>query len=141
MPTITLTNNDDLLDNSANGPDLQVDTIHALEGNDTILSSNDDDVIYGGAGNDSIASSGGNPGFGGVIGGDLVYGGDGDDIINTIIPIPGAPGGGVPSSLGDTVFGGAGNDFISGAVAGVSSPTDTLSGDEGNDTRQRIRRR
>ena len=134
MPTITLTNSDDILDNSANGPDLQVDTIVALDGNDTILSSNDDDVIYGGAGNDSIASSGANPGFGGVIGGDLVYGGDGDDIINTIIPIPGAPGGGVASSFGDTVFGGAGNDLIIGAVAGVASPTDTLFGGTGNDT-------
>ena len=102
MPTITLTNDDDVLDRSGNGPDLQVDTIVALDGNDTILSSNDDDVIYGGAGNDSIASSGANPGFGGAVGGDLVYGGDGDDIINTIIPIPGAPGGGIASSIGDT---------------------------------------
>ena len=73
MPTITLTANDDVLDNSGVANDGLVDTIVALGGNDTTIGSNDEDLIYGGAGTDSLSSGRGI---------NTIFGGDGDDIID-----------------------------------------------------------
>lgn len=128
----TPTENDDILDFGSDPFDGQVETISALGGDDSIIGTNFDDVIFGGDGADTITSNGAFQGFPGgpPPGGDLVYGGDGDDVITT--EFPGVPG--FSSSIGDTVFGGSGNDFILGAVAGAISPTDTLDGGLGNDT-------
>ena len=127
MPTTTLTTGNDTINNNSVFTGLDVQTIVALAGDDTIIGSNfGDDVIYGGDGADSITSNGALS-FGN---GDLVYGGDGDDIINTDLL-----SGGV-STIADTVFGGAGNDFIVGAIfsVGTHRPTDSLFGGTGNDT-------
>ena len=129
MPTITLTNNDDLLDNTNVVADNTVDTIVGLDGNDTIIGSQGDDLIYGGNGADSISSN-----FAllaPTVGGDTVYGGAGDDIITTFNSVFG-----VSSSVGDTVYGGIGNDSILGAVNSnnVGQDLDFLFGGAGNDT-------
>ncbi|MEM1161702.1 MAG: Hint domain-containing protein [Pseudomonadota bacterium] len=109
MATFTLTANDDVLDNSAQLPDIDpgtgqdiTDVIYAGAGNDSVLGSGIasfplSDLIYGGTGIDTLS---------GGFGANTVFGGAGDDVLDSrnIIPSPGV----------DTVYGGAGNDSIFG---------------------------
>ncbi|MEM9061765.1 MAG: Hint domain-containing protein [Pseudomonadota bacterium] len=119
MPTITLTNNDDVLDLSGDANDTLVDTILALDGNDTIIGSNDDDLIYGGNGTDSLSTGQGV---------NQIFAGDGDDIIdNFFTAADGGPATG--GSLVDTLDGGLGNDSIIG-----SQGDDVIYGGDGADT-------
>jgi len=76
------------------------------EGNDTILGTNNADIISGQLGNDSVLAGGGE---------DTIFGGEGDDILT---------GG----QSNDVIEGGAGDDFIFGALG-----NDTATGGEGAD--------
>ncbi|MGH7217384.1 MAG: calcium-binding protein, partial [Nitrospiraceae bacterium] len=90
--------------------------IHALGGNDTVLSGAGDDQLYGDGGDDQVFGFGGNDRlYGGsgndtlngddsdtaVSGNDFLDGGDGDDILQG-------------SAGSDIVFGGIGNDSLNG---------------------------
>jgi Ca2+-binding RTX toxin-like protein len=99
----------------------------ALDGNDSILTGNGADIVYGNGGNDTIRS---NEGGDTVIGGvgsdslqatgnwtDLIFANEGDDTVQA-------------ASGSDTVFAGQGNDQVSGGATGGQ----LLQGNEGNDT-------
>ncbi|WP_333804286.1 calcium-binding protein [Sulfurospirillum sp.] len=90
--------------------------VHALGGNDVIVSGAGNDIIYGEKGNDAIVSGGGN---------DTLYGGDGADALQ------GQDG-------NDTLYGGDGNDELYGQlgddVMDGGSGNDLLEGRSGNDT-------
>ncbi|RYG92158.1 tandem-95 repeat protein [Loktanella sp. IMCC34160] len=105
---------DDLDGNGdSNGPgedlvtDNNMDTLYGGAGNDIITGNDDDDVLYGGTGNDSLD---------GGVDEDVLYGGDGDDTLT------GGQG-------NDMLYGGFGNDlFIGGdaddVVVGGEDPDD-----------------
>ena len=73
-------------------PDNGLDTIHGGEGHDVIYGQDDDDILYGDAGNDTID---------GGIDEDSIYGGDGDDSL-------------LGGQGDDLIDGGAGNDRMFG---------------------------
>ncbi|WP_420860155.1 Hint domain-containing protein [Marivivens marinus] len=87
--------------------DNNMDTLYGGAGNDIITGNDDDDVLYGGTGNDSLD---------GGVDEDVLYGGDGDDTLT------GGQG-------NDMLYGGFGNDlFIGGdaddVVVGGEDPDD-----------------
>lgn len=57
------------------------DVIFGQEGNDTIHGGAGDDAIYGGSGNDTLYGDAGNDYIDGGAGADTIYGGEGNDII------------------------------------------------------------
>jgi Ca2+-binding RTX toxin-like protein len=79
---------------------------YALKGNDKLVGSNADDMMYGGAGKDVLTGNGGSDDMTGGIGNDKLTGGDGNDDMD----------------------GGAGNDKLSGGGG-----RDYLFGDTGDD--------
>ena len=136
MPTttITLTNNDDVLDLGTPAGNQTVVVTFGGDGADSIVGVQGDDLIYGGEGADTISSNFAvqTP----SVQGDTVYGGGGDDVITTFGTDP-ATGqqGTTASAIGDLVYGGAGNDSILGARDFVLPiDTDTLYGGDGSDT-------
>ena len=80
--------------------------INGGDGNDTILGTNNTDIIGGQLGNDSVLAGGGD---------DRIFGGDGNDILTA-------------GQGNDVIDGGAGDDFIFGALG-----NDTATGGEGAD--------
>ncbi|MEO5378480.1 MAG: VCBS domain-containing protein, partial [Magnetococcus sp. DMHC-6] len=103
--------NDDTLVGSNNS-----DIINALYGNDLIFGKGGEDIIKGKMGNDTIFGQLGNDAFiNGGYGNDMIFGGSGDDLI-------------YGSKGSDTIFGGSGNDRISGG-----SGFDTIIGGYGAD--------
>ena len=86
------------------------DTIYGGAGNDNIDGKKGDDIIYGDAGNDYLYGNAGN---------DTIYGGDGDDQI-------------LPYSGNDTVYAGAGNDYIK-MSGNANGDTNYLYGEAGDD--------
>jgi Ca2+-binding RTX toxin-like protein len=124
-PTHVLgTNKDDVFNSSASSVGR---VIFGLNGDDTLVGSEGDDVICGGNGSDNIAGVGGNDRVFGDNGDDLVsggrdkdeiHGGNGDDILQ------GATG------SGDSLFGERGDDRIGGGG-------DFCDGGPGNDVNVR----
>ena len=124
---VPCTDQDDLVDHVTAGL-IDPDLIHALAGNDTILSGLGDDRVYGDAGDDQIIAGDGddildggdgNDGINGEAGDDLVRGNAGDDRL-------------VGGDGNDTLIGGGGNDTLSGGDfndPGVKQ----MSGGSGND--------
>ncbi len=111
--TVTGGGGDDSIDGSflnESEPWLLMETGHhelnGGDGNDTILGTNDADLIGGQDGNDSVLAGGGY---------DTIFGGEGNDILT---------GG----QHDDVIDGGAGDDFIFGALG-----NDTATGGEGRD--------
>ncbi len=113
--------------------------IHALGGNDTVISGEGDDQLYGDDGDDRLEGSGGH---------DRLYGGAGNDTINgdTSFALTGGNdyldgGEGDDLLLGnagsDVILGGAGNDNLNGddgqAETAGSYGTDFLYGGDGDD--------
>ncbi|MDB9510920.1 hypothetical protein PN499_06980 [Kamptonema animale CS-326] len=86
------------------------------KGNDTVSSSSDNEIVYGGKGNDEIDGGGGNDSLRGDKDEDTVIGGDGDDWL----------WGGQEN---DSIVGGSGNDNLYG-----DRGIDTLTGGDGTDT-------
>lgn len=103
----------------------------AFDGNDLILTGGGSDYANGNAGNDTIN---------GQSGSDRLYGGLGSDLISGDDPDDGIPGNDhLNGNKGnDTLHGGGGNDDIHGGQDNDSlmgeDGNDTLSGDVGNDT-------
>ena len=92
------------------------DFIYGFAGNDIIDGNLGDDQIYGGSGNDSLEGNGGNDFIYGDEGNDTILGGEGNDTLD------GRNG-------DDFVYGNQGNDIIYG-----DSGNDILDGREDNDT-------
>ena len=108
-----------------NNPTLKI-IVHAGNGDDTLLGSNDlPDSLDGGDGNDSIVGNGGNDTLLGGNGADSITGGIGDDSIDA--------GDGQDTVDGndgnDTILAGNGQDSVNG-----SNGNDSISGDDGADT-------
>ena len=122
----------DLVDNNdgrnVQGTTGNADLIYAGAGDDTVLSAEGNDIVYGGTGRDSIDSGAGDDTIHAEEGNDTVFGGSGNDLIDL---------GEGDDSLGnwtsdagdDTILGGAGNDAV---IAGGGN--DSVSGGDGNDT-------
>ncbi|HEY9850795.1 MAG TPA: calcium-binding protein [Leptolyngbyaceae cyanobacterium] len=88
----------------------------ALGGNDSIVGSEDAEIIFTNMGQDTISGGGGNDTLFGGKDRDVLKGDNGDDYLN--------------GNIGqDLIFGGNGNDFIRGG-----KDEDLLIGGEGNDT-------
>ena len=118
MPTITLTNGNDTTILTGLSDDGLIDTIVALDGDDSVLGDGtgvtdlEGDLIYGGLGNDTLS---------GAFGAATIYGGEGDDLLDNR---------NTSASLGiDTVYGGIGNDEVFGKRA-----NDIIYGGTGNDS-------
>jgi Ca2+-binding RTX toxin-like protein len=96
---------------------ISVESIKAYggDGNDTLITANDDDLLVGGAGNDSLSARGGPDSLDGGAGDDRLLGGDGADTLD----------GGTGT---DTLDGGADDDLLSG-----SDGADSLIGGNGLD--------
>lgn len=112
----------------------EADLIHGNAGDDRIFAKDGDDQINGGTGNDNlqgqvgddtINGEAGNDRIDGGTGADLVYGGEGNDTI-------------AGRSGNDTIDGGAGGDKLTGGdnddVITGGAGTDTLFGGSGNDS-------
>ncbi len=100
--------------------------VHAFNGDDILLGSNDfGDILDGGDGNDSIDGNGGNDTLRGGNGNDAISGGTGNDSIE------GSDGQDAINGNGgdDTVLAGNGQDLVDGGAG-----NDSLSGDDGADT-------
>lgn len=93
------------------------DTLYGGAGNDTLFGGDGNDTLDGGAGNDTLYGGAGNDNLQGGAGNDSLYGGDGNDIIND------------NGTTSDYIEGGNGNDSIN---AGAGN--DTVYGGLGNDT-------
>tara|TARA_R110002049_G_scaffold50370_3_gene143006 strand:+ start:3222 stop:21794 length:18573 start_codon:yes stop_codon:yes gene_type:complete len=82
---------------------------------DTIAGNDEDNLLFGGAGDDTLGGGDGN---------DMVYGGDGDDDL-------------IGSEGNDMIFGGAGDDTVTGGDGNEmvfgGAGDDTIIGSEGND--------
>lgn len=95
--------------------DVQMTSIPATDGNDSISGDDGDDILYGQGGNDTLDGGTGN---------DTLYGGEGNDTMDG--------GNGNDSMQGgagvDSLYGGEGNDTVDGDAG-----NDTLFGDAGND--------
>lgn len=91
----------------------QADIVNGNEGNDRLILGKGDDTIFGGKGNDTIAGEQGQDFFSGDIGDDILYGGNINDQF---------------TDLADTIYGGEGNDSIFGQQG-----NDFLNGNQGND--------
>jgi Ca2+-binding RTX toxin-like protein len=116
------------------------DTIYGEEGDDELRggwmgngNAQDQDVIFGGAGNDVIYGGGGDDALNGGAGKDVIHGEDGNDYIR------GGDDGDATYGLNDadSVYGGRGNDTIVGGAGddnldgGIGA--DIVYGDDGND--------
>jgi Ca2+-binding RTX toxin-like protein len=97
--------------------DIGNDTITGAAGNDFLSGDDGDDDITTGVGDDIVLGGAGNDTIGGMAGRDVVLAGAGDDVITWNDPI------------GDAVFGGQGNDTIRGGDAAA----DTIVGGGGDD--------
>lgn len=91
---------------------------------DTILGTNDDELLSGGDGNDTIDGRGGNDTITGGPGQDVIFGGPGLDVLFGNAGEDVISGG----EGDDLIFGGKGNDTLFG-----NEGDDVLSGDLGND--------
>lgn len=88
----------------------------ALGGNDSIVGSNDAEIVFANIGQDTLSGGGGNDTLFGGKDKDVLNGDDGDDYLN--------------GNIGqDLIFGGNGNDFLRGG-----KDEDLLVGGNGNDT-------
>lgn len=118
--TVMATSSNDRIEGSAD----QDQIIYGYAGNDFIWSNREDDTVLGGAGDDYIDGYHGHDRLYGGTGDDTVDGGKGHDVIH------GGYGNDVlaSGSDNDTIFGGSGNDTIFGG-----SEDDLIYGDDGND--------
>lgn len=91
----------------------QADIVNGNQGDDRLILGKANDTIFGGQGNDTIAGEQDQDFFSGDIGNDLLYGGS----INNQLP-----------DLADTIYGGEGNDSIFGQEG-----NDFLNGNQDND--------
>ncbi len=89
------------------------------DGDDSIIASNDRDVIFGRGGNDILVGRGGNDRLFGGEGNDVIYGDAFDDSPLGDLPV---------TSSTDVLYGGQGNDFLFGG-----NGDDFLLGDSGDD--------
>lgn len=126
---ITLTNVDDVF--IANG--IEGTLIEALEGDDDITGTIDDDRIFGDAGHDTLRGLDGIDALYGGAGHDVLFGGDGQDILEGNDGNDTVNGGAGEDHLDgntgdDIVYGGAGNDLIFSSLG-----QDTYFGDAGDD--------
>jgi len=121
IETFDLTGSDDVFDGIASGSSV---TVNAGAGDDSVLGTDGDDVIYGGIGSDTIRGAEGDDEVYGEDGNDQIYGNDGADTLYG--------GDGVDSLFGeigdDVVYGGAGDDTVEG-----NEGNDILYGGTGND--------
>lgn len=107
------------------------DTIHGNNGNDSLHGDEGNDKLYGDAGNDYIYGDDGNDAINGGIGDDWIYGGDG---IDTLYGGAGddhvyvGNSGSFNDESDNTAYGGDGSDNVDGGAA-----SDKLYGDAGND--------
>ncbi|MBM2322651.1 MULTISPECIES: choice-of-anchor L domain-containing protein [Marivita] len=113
--TIYAGDGDDVVtDDTGVSPEGWADVVDLGDGNDVFIGtgyySNDDDLVFGGAGNDTITVQQSY---------DTVYGGDGDDLINSTSELV---------QFGDQLHGDAGNDTIN-----AETTHDTITGGSGND--------
>lgn len=129
VPTITLVNEDDPLDEPKairgdQNPENFRDQIHGGHGNDTISGGYDIDFLYGEMGNDKITGMDDDDRLFGEDGNDTLSGGDGVDSIE------GGPGDDEINGDNDTdlLQGNDGNDVLNGG-----NQNDTLEGGKGND--------
>ncbi|NQV25154.1 MAG: hypothetical protein HQ518_12390, partial [Rhodopirellula sp.] len=127
-------------------------TINGEGGDDTLIGSNGDDFINGGAGNDTLSGNGGNDSMLGGAGSDSIDGGSandtlagngGNDTLNGGTGLDSIDGGSGNDILdggddNDTVLGGTGFDLINGGLGNDrllgEAQDDTLNGDDGDDT-------
>ncbi len=101
--------------------------LRALDGNDRILGSSDDELMNGNQGRDSLAGGGGDDFLRGGKGDDDIFGEEGADILNGNFDNDIVDGG-----LGDDIVrGGQGDDFLRGRTG-----NDILIGDYGKDDLQ-----
>lgn len=103
------------------------------DGDDTISTGSDDDIVWANGGNDSVTTGDGNDEAWGGAGNDLIRGGGGGDTLGGDQGDDTIDGGAGNDKLwggsdDDRITGGAGNDTIGGG-----SGHDTLSGDDGDD--------
>lgn len=91
----------------------QADIVNGNQGNDRLILGKGDDTIFGGKGNDTIAGEQGKDFFSGDAGDDILYGGNINDQF---------------TDLADSIYGGAGNDTIFGQEG-----NDFLNGNQDND--------
>lgn len=101
------------------------DIIDGLAGNDTIAGKGGDDEITGGAGNDAITGGGGDDVVDGNAGDDALFGNEGADVLDGGAGNDNLDGG----SGDDDLAGGNGDDTMAGG-----SGDDVLAGGAGNDT-------
>ncbi|MFZ1470684.1 MAG: Hint domain-containing protein [Paracoccaceae bacterium] len=150
-PADTDPNNDrDLVEGGAGNDTIltgdDADTIFGDSGNDLIDAGIDSDLIDGGDGDDTIVGGEGADTIVGGGGDDLIYGGL-NDVIGDALDIPDVDGDLRPLNNTDLIFGGDGNDTIFGRddddtlfggagndVLDGGVDDDSLFGDEGNDT-------
>ncbi|MFB2933964.1 calcium-binding protein [Aerosakkonemataceae cyanobacterium BLCC-F154] len=100
----------------------QADIVNGNQGDDRLILGKGNDTIFGGKGNDTIAGEQGNDFFSGDIGDDILYGGDFNNQFSDLADsIYGGTG-------NDTIFGQEGDDFING-----NQDNDYLVGGKGND--------
>ncbi len=110
-----LTDGDDFLDITGELSQANPSGFVGLGGDDTILGSPIDDVIYGNQGNDTLTGEAGNNLIRGGQGDDVITGGSGNDILH--------------GNLGnDTIMAGGGNNVLRGGQG-----NDVLIGGPGND--------
>ncbi len=110
--------------------DVYFTTIVPTDGDDTITGGAGNDSIYGGGGNDSLIGGADNDVIYGGTGNDMLDGGDGTDVLygdagNDVIYY---------GAGNDTVYGGAGDDVIDDIGGTGFVANDLLFGDAGNDT-------
>ncbi len=124
-------------------PENDRDFVEAVQGNDTILTGDDDDTIRAGSGNDVVNAGIDDDEVTGASGDDSLIGGEGDDFMtgdlgnDTLIGDTGIYGDEIPNDGSDpeptnnedTLFGGDGNDMLRGG-----DDDDVLNGGLGNDT-------
>ena len=95
------------------------DTLSGLGGNDLIFGKAGDDIINGDDGNDRLFGGDGNDAINGGRGNNLIFGGNGDDVLSS---------GFEPTGGRSSIFGGNGNDSLTGGFF-----NDRLYGGSGND--------
>ena len=122
---ISGTNNDDTVQGTEGNDLIRTflgdDTIYGNGGNDEIRAGEDDDYVEGGDGLDFVRAGAGNDEVYGNNQDDRLFGDQGNDLID----------GGAGS---DVIRGGRGDDLIFGGAANLPGQTDTLSGEDDDDT-------
>jgi Ca2+-binding RTX toxin-like protein len=112
------TDGDDVIDLSAEPEGV---TVMGLDGDDRIIGSAFNDVIFG---DDKHGNTSGSDTIEGGLGADHLVGGIGNDVL-----YGGRMGADLPQDGPDRIYGGAGNDYLNGGYG-----NDELRGDDGKDT-------